>query len=107
LVALVLAGVVSYYASASPDGLNKVAEDKGFSAQEEESATADSPLAGYETAVDNDRLSGGLAGVAGVVVVLALAGGLAFVVRRRTDDSGEPSAGKPNESADSPALRTD
>ncbi|HEX6514232.1 MAG TPA: PDGLE domain-containing protein, partial [Nocardioidaceae bacterium] len=30
LVALLLAGVVSYYASGSPDGLNRVAQDNGF-----------------------------------------------------------------------------
>ncbi len=29
-VSLLLAGVVSYYASSSPDGLEKVAEDIGF-----------------------------------------------------------------------------
>jgi cobalt/nickel transport protein len=84
VVALVLAGVVSYYASSEPDGLNRVAQDHGFSSAEKHHATADSPLAGYSAKdVDNPRLSGGLAGVAGVVVVLALAGGLALVVRRR------------------------
>jgi hypothetical protein len=30
LVAVVLAGGVSYFASSSPDGLNKVASDTGF-----------------------------------------------------------------------------
>jgi cobalt/nickel transport protein len=83
-VALVLAGVVSYYASSSPDGLNRVALDKGFSDTEKGHGAADSPLAGYSAKdVDNERLSGGLAGVVGVVVVLGLAGGLALVIRRR------------------------
>jgi cobalt/nickel transport protein len=84
VVALLLAGVVSYYASSEPDGLNRVAQDTGISRTEKQHATADGPLAGYSTKdVDNQRLSGGLAGVAGVVVVLVLAGGLALVVRRR------------------------
>lgn len=84
LVALLLAGLVSFYASGRPDGLNRVAEDAGFSRTETDHAGADSPLAGYETAgVDEDRLSTGLAGVTGALVVLALAGGLAFAVRRR------------------------
>ena len=48
-VALLLAAVVSFYTSGSPDGLNRVAEDKGFAAHEEDSATADSPLADYAT----------------------------------------------------------
>lgn len=88
VVALVLAGVVSYYASSSPDGLNRVAQDKGFADTEKDHGAADSPLAGYSAAdVDDQRLSGGLAGVTGVVVVLALAGGLALVVRRRRPDT--------------------
>ena len=33
--------------------------------------------------VDDDRVAGGVAGIAGAVVVLVLAGGLAYVVRRR------------------------
>jgi hypothetical protein len=88
LVALLLAGAVSYYASSSPDGLNKVAQDQGFSAQERESAASESPLADYSTEqVENDRLSGAVAGVVGVGVVLVLAGGLAMVLRRRSDSS--------------------
>ena len=84
LIALLLAGVVSFYASRSPDGLNRVAEDKGFARTQEKHASDDSPFAGYGTrGVSNARLSGGLAGVVGCVVVLALAGGLTFVVRRR------------------------
>jgi hypothetical protein len=84
LVALLLAGVVSFYASRSPDGLNRVAEDKGFADTRTQHASDGSPLAGYGTkGVDNPRLSGGLAGVVGCVVVLALAGGLTYVVRRR------------------------
>ena len=87
LVALLLAGVVSFYASGSPDGLNRVAEDKGFAQTEETHPNADGPLAGYETSeVDDDRLSGGLAGVAGVLVVLVLAGGLTLVLRRRREE---------------------
>ncbi|MFT4010055.1 MAG: PDGLE domain-containing protein [Nocardioidaceae bacterium] len=86
LVALVLAGIVSYYASSDPDGLNKVAADKGFSSAEKTHVSTDSPLAGYETkGVHNSRLSGGLAGVAGSVVVLVLAGGVALVLRRHRD----------------------
>jgi hypothetical protein len=84
LVALVLAGVVSYYASSSPDGLNRVASDKGLNSQEKKHNLDDSPLSGYDTkGVDNERLSGGIAGVAGVALTFAIAGGIALVVRRR------------------------
>lgn len=90
LVSLLLAGIVSFYASASPDGLNKVAADHGLAAKEKDSAAADSPLADYSTKdVGNERLSGGLAGVIGVGVVLLIAGGTAYLVRRRgTSDEG-------------------
>lgn len=84
-VALLLAGVLSYYASSDPDGLTKVSEDEGFAHTETEHGAKDGPFAGYATRdVDNERISGGLAGVIGVVVVLALGTGLVYVVRRRT-----------------------
>jgi hypothetical protein len=84
LVALLLAGVLSYYASSSPDGLDRVAEDHGFAGAERPHASDDSPLAGYDTAgIGDERLSRGTAGVVGSLVVLVLAGGLALVVRRR------------------------
>jgi cobalt/nickel transport protein len=93
LVALVLAGLLSFYASSDPDGLNRVAIDQGFSDTETDHRTADGPLAGYTTSgVDDERLSGGLAGVVGVVVVLALTAGLAQVVRRRRTDDGSSAA---------------
>lgn len=84
LITLLLAGVVSFYASASPDGLNKVAEDHGFSHTAKDSTTAGSPFADYSTkGVGNERLSGGIAGVVGVIVVLGLGTGVAYAVRRR------------------------
>ena len=90
VVALLLAGVVSYYASAHPDGLEYVAGKTGFLDSASEHGAADGPLADYGTkGVDNERLSGGLAGVIGTVVVLVLAGGLALVVRRRSAASSD------------------
>jgi hypothetical protein len=93
-VALVLAGIVSYYASSSPDGLNRVAQDKGFSDTAKAPGAGESPLSGYTSSgVDNSRLSGGLAGVVGVLVVLTLAGGLTYVVRRRPRPDADPEPG--------------
>jgi len=84
LVSLLVAGVASYYASAHPDGLEYVAGKVGFIDSAEESSAAKSPLADYSTkGVDNDRVSGGIAGVAGSALVLVLAGGLFWVLRRR------------------------
>ena len=84
VAALLVAGVASYYASARPDGLEHVAEQTGFLDTAEDSPVADGPLADYQTdGVDDERLSGGLAGVLGVVLVLVLMGGLAWLLRRR------------------------
>jgi hypothetical protein len=84
VVTLLLAGVGSYYASSHPDGLEYVAEKTGFLDTAEDSPAADSPFADYGTkGVDDARLGGGMAGVAGVLIVLVLAGGLAYAVRRR------------------------
>jgi len=84
LVSLLVAGVASYYASAHPDGLEHVAGKVGFIDQADDSPAAKSPLADYSTkGVDNDRISVGIAGVAGSALVLVLAGGLFWVLRRR------------------------
>ncbi|MBT2213370.1 MULTISPECIES: PDGLE domain-containing protein [Actinomadura] len=89
LVSLVLAGVVSYYASSSPDGLEKVAADKGIDSKEKDHSLKDSPLGDYGVkGVGDARLSGGLAGVIGVGVVLLAGGGLFWVMRRREPSSG-------------------
>jgi hypothetical protein len=71
-VALVLAGVLSFFASTEPDGLNRVAEDKGFA------HTAKQPDA------PSDRVPAGVARVGGLVLVLALGSGIAYAVRRRS-----------------------
>ncbi|WP_330261818.1 energy-coupling factor ABC transporter permease [Streptomyces sp. NBC_00539] len=84
VTALVLAGFVSYYASASPDGLEKVAADKGIDQNEREHAAANSPLADYSVKdVADTRLSGGLAGVIGVGATVAVGTGIFWSVRRR------------------------
>jgi hypothetical protein len=96
LVTLVLAGGVSYLASGSPDGLNKVAGDTGMDAKAESHDLEDSPFGGYQTkGVDDGFLSGGLAGVVGVGVTFLLVGGVVWAVRRRdrfeaTDRAEEP-----------------
>jgi cobalt/nickel transport protein len=95
LAAVLMAGVVSFYASSHPDGLERVAEDEGFLSSAEDHATGDGPFADYATeGVDDARLSGGLAGVLGAGVVLLVMGGVAFAVRRRSGpaETGSESA---------------
>ncbi|MEV7428408.1 PDGLE domain-containing protein [Nocardioides sp. NPDC092400] len=100
VVALLVAGVASYYASAHPDGLEHVAGETGFLDSAEDSPTSNSPFADYSTkGVDDERLSVGIAGVLGTLAVLVLAGGLALLLRRRgprpeaADDERDPRRG--------------
>jgi PDGLE domain len=84
LVALLLAAIVSLYASSSPDGLNKAATETGINAEQKDHDLADSPFAGYGTrGVNDDRLATGTAGSIGVLTTFVVAGGLFFVVKRR------------------------
>ncbi|WP_336923357.1 energy-coupling factor ABC transporter permease [Aquipuribacter sp. SD81] len=72
-VIVVLAGLVSSVASANPDGLEYVAERLGFLDAAEDSVVAGSPVGDYAVlGIDNPVLATGLAGLLGVVVVLAV-----------------------------------
>ncbi|NDA80792.1 MAG: hypothetical protein EBX92_06690 [Actinobacteria bacterium] len=68
-ISLLIAGVISFYASSAPDGLEKVAIDIGFIDSAKDSAVSQSALADYAVAgVGHERLSVGIAGIIGVVV---------------------------------------
>jgi cobalt/nickel transport protein len=99
LVALICAGVLSYFADSDPDGLDSatlkgcevVQTDKGeeltgscIAQRSGEHHMANSPLADY--AVDGDSRLTGVAGVLGVLVTAALAGGLFWFLRKRPRD---------------------
>ena len=89
VVTLLLAALASPFASTAPDGLNKVAIDKGFDHHAKASAVADSPLAGYAVQdVKSEKVSKGLSGIVGVLITLvvasALFGGIWLVARRRS-----------------------
>jgi cobalt/nickel transport protein len=82
-VSLVLAGGISYYASSHPDGFEKSAGEIGFLDTAKESPLKDSPLAEYGVAgVENERLSGGLAGLIGVGATAAVSFGIFYGLRR-------------------------
>ncbi|MFG3421360.1 PDGLE domain-containing protein [Micromonospora sp. NPDC047730] len=102
LVALLLAGVVSNFASSHPDGLDSSlregctfdADDNitggSCPAQQEKEHEIGGPLADYGIAgIDNDFLSTGLSGVLGVLLTFAVAGGAFWLVRRRGPRDGQ------------------
>ena len=97
LVSLLLAGLVSNFASGSPDGLDS-ASTKGCTVDAEGEVTGgacmasnakdhelgDSPLADYGLrGVENGYLATAVAGTAGVLVTFVVAGGLFWLVRSR------------------------
>jgi PDGLE domain len=84
-VAIGLATAASPYASSSPDGLEKVAEDKAFIDRGTLHAVQeDSPVPDYAfPGIDDPRVATGLAGFVGTLIVFGLGYGLVVVVRRR------------------------
>lgn len=91
-VAFGLATAVSPFASASPDGLEKVAEDKAFLENGKlHSVQEDAPIPDYAfPGIDNERVATGVAGFVGVLFVFTAGSGLAYVLRRRDDGGGSP-----------------
>ncbi len=77
---LVLAGVASSYASASPDGLEFVAEQQGFDGAAVQHALGSTLLADYG---EVGGIPVGLAGVLGVGATLLVTSGTMLVLRRR------------------------
>jgi hypothetical protein len=94
LVAAGLALFVSGFASSSPDGLEKVAGDKGFLQTARDHLVADGPLAGYTVrGIDDQRLSTGVSGLIGVLVTFGV--GLALFALMRAVRSGRDRSGPP------------
>jgi hypothetical protein len=85
-LAVGLATAVSPFASADPDGLERVATDHGFVQKEAPaSIQGDSPLPGYAfPGIGDERLATGVGGFAGTLGVFAVALGVAWLLRRRT-----------------------
>lgn len=94
-LAVGLASAISPFASSSPDGLEKVAEDKGF---RDRGGLApiqeDAPIPDYGfPGVKNDWVATGLAGFVGTLGVFALGYALAAAVRRLRGGGGRERTG--------------
>lgn len=84
-VAVVLAVVLSPFASPWPDGLEKVAEDKGFLGKGEIKPIVAAPIPDYAwPSIKSEKLATSMAGVSGTLIVFGLGYGLASLVRRRS-----------------------
>jgi cobalt/nickel transport protein len=83
LIALVLAVVLSPFASSRPDGLERVAEDKGFIHRGEGAPLIPSPIPDYAVpGIANERIATSLAGLLGTLIVFGLTCGVAAVIRK-------------------------
>ena len=86
VVSVFLAVVISPLASSSPDGLEKVAEDKGFleKAEEHQAAWKYSPIPDYAVGgIKNESVGTALAGLIGTLLVFAVGLGVAKVISRK------------------------
>lgn len=84
LLSACLAFFFSPFASTSPDGLEKVAEDKGFLQSGEGKEAMKSPMPDYVfPGVAGDRTATSLAGLAGVLLVFSAAAGIGYVLKKR------------------------
>ncbi len=78
---------ISPLASAAPDGLERVAEDKGFAGLARQAPFE--VVAGYAfPGIENEALATILAGWLGTILVFALVYGLARLVRSRKSATG-------------------
>src|SRR5262245_41013873 len=86
-LAVGLATAVSPFASAHPDGLERVAGDKAFLERGEPASIQQAaPAPDYAfPGVDNARVATGLAGFIGTLVVFGVGYGIAMVARRTGD----------------------
>jgi len=78
-----VAGIVSQFAFDHPDGLEKVADDKGFGEVAKNHSFANSIFADYATqGIANERVSLAVAGVSGAAITLVVGYGIAIAGRR-------------------------
>ncbi|MFB3918823.1 hypothetical protein BU251_08555 [Candidatus Velamenicoccus archaeovorus] len=84
VAALLLAIFFSPFASQSPDGLERVAEDQKFLEKGEGRPAVSAPVPDYVVpGVKNESVATSLAGALGVVVVFAAGYGLASLLKKR------------------------
>ncbi len=96
LVVLILAVVISPFASSWPDGLEKVAADKGFLEKGEGPQAWKFPLMPdyVMPLIRGSKLATGLAGLIGTVFVLVTSWGLAHLLKKRPNGAGGPGGGR-------------
>lgn len=90
IVCVAIAAFISPFASPNPDGLERVAEDKGFIHRSEGKEVVKSPMPDYVMpGIKNETAAGSLAGVAGTIITFAAMYGLGKLYIRNSRRVGE------------------
>ena len=92
LVVLILAVAISPFASSWPDGLEKVAEDKGFLEKGEGPPAWKFPLMPdyVMPLIRESKLAAAIAGLVGTVFVFVMSWGLAHLLKKRPKSASGP-----------------
>lgn len=84
ILAVFIALFLSPFASPFPDGLERVAEDKGFLEKGEGKEIIHSPIPDYVfPGIANERVATAVAGIVGTLLTLAVAYGIAVLIKGR------------------------
>ena len=90
VVTIAVAVIVAQFASSSPDGLEYVAEQQGFADTADDHDLSDAPLADYgDDLTSSGSLNTAVAGLAGVLVTLAVGYGVFWLARKSNRDRPE------------------
>ncbi len=82
IIAVLVALFLSPFASPFPDGLERVAEDKGFLEQAEGKEVIHSPIPDYVfPGITNEGVATAVAGIVGTLITLAVAYGIAVLIK--------------------------
>lgn len=91
LISVGLALFASPWASSQPDGLERVAEDRGFRDTAREHALSESPVADYQVpGVEDERASTALSGLIGTLLTFGLGTAVFAAARTLRDREREP-----------------
>lgn len=87
VIALIMGGIISNFASTHPDGLERVAidtlEESGIEELTEGKEVVNSPMSDYMApGIENEALSASIAGVTGVLIVFLMVISMGKILKR-------------------------
>jgi cobalt/nickel transport protein len=86
IIAVIIAMFLSPLASSLPDGLERVAQDYGFSEKSEKSPVWRAPLPDYIfPGLKNERAATSISGFLGTVIIFAVVYSLGLLLKKRKD----------------------